>query len=67
MNTTEAKELVDILELQNMIIENQRYVVSELLGKLSSRSDFELSEKLQGLIREINRSISTLNGEISVE
>ena len=57
-----ADEKLEILELQNMIIENQRYILSRLIGQLSLRSDFELDEKLQLLIRETNKSFESLNG-----
>ena len=62
MDEHKAKEILEILELQNMIIENQRYIISRLIGQLSMRSDFELEEKLQLLIRETNHSFESLNG-----
>lgn len=62
MDEHKAQEILDILELQNMIIENQRYILSHLIGQMSMRSDFELDEKLQDLIRETNSSFELLNG-----
>lgn len=62
MDIKTASEILDILELQNMIIENQRYILSRLIGQMSMHPDFELDEKLQTLIRETNRSFELLNG-----
>ena len=62
MDEHKAQEILDILELQNMIIENQRYILSCLIGKMSMHSDFELDQKLQELNRETNRSFELLNG-----
>lgn len=62
MDEQKAQEILEILELQNMIIENQRYILSHLIGKMSMRPDFELDEKLQALIRETNQSFDLLSG-----
>lgn len=62
MDEHKAQEILEILELQNTIIENQRYILSRLIGQLSMQSDFKLDYKLQELIRETNSSFELLNG-----
>lgn len=62
MDEQRAAEILDILELQNTIIENQRIIIAELMAKMSQRSDFELNDLLQRQIREVNKSIELLNG-----
>jgi len=64
MDEHKAQEILEILELQNTIIENQRYIMSRLIGQLSMQSDFKLDDKLQELIRETNSSFELLNGGI---
>ena len=49
------------MELQNTIIENQRYVISELMRMYCMEPEFEISDELQSAIRESNRLISILN------
>ena len=51
----------EIMELQNTIIENQRYVISELMRMYCMEPEFEISDELQSAIRESNRLISILN------
>lgn len=48
------------MELQNTIIENQKYVISELMKWYCTEPDFRLDEQLQAVIRQNNQLISIL-------
>lgn len=48
------------MELQNTIIENQKYVISELMKLYCTDPDFGLNERLQAVIRQNNQLISIL-------
>lgn len=54
-------EYQKIMELQNTIIENQRYIISELMGLYCMEPAFEIKEELQGVIRENNQLVCLLN------
>lgn len=47
--------------MQNTIIENQRYVISELMRLYSMEPSFEIKEGLQAVIRQNNELMSILN------
>jgi len=48
------------MELQNTIIENQKYVISELMKLYCTDLDFGLNERLQAVIRQNNQLMSIL-------
>jgi len=49
------------LELQNTIIENQQYVIAELMKLYCIEPTFKLDEKLQEVIRQNNQLIKVLD------
>lgn len=51
----------EILEMQNTIIENQRYIISELMKSYCLNSAFDLDKELIRVIRENNQMVETLN------
>lgn len=50
----------EIMELQNTLIENQRYVISELMKRYCLEPAFEIDERLQAVIRQNNELMSIL-------
>lgn len=50
----------EIMELQNTLIENQRYVISELMKRYCLEPIFEIDERLQAVIRQNNELMSIL-------
>lgn len=50
----------EIMELQNTLIENQRYVISELMKQYCLEPTFEIDERLQAVIRQNNELMSIL-------
>ena len=50
----------EIMELQNTLIENQRYVISELMKRYCLEPPFEIDERLQAVIRQNNELMSIL-------
>lgn len=51
----------EIMELQNTIIENQRYVIQEIMRLYCMEPSFEISDGLQAVIRQNNQLMSMLN------
>lgn len=51
----------EFLEVQNTIIENQRYIISELMRRFCLNSTFDLDEELVRMIRENNQMVEKLN------
>ena len=51
----------EFLEVQNTIIENQRYIISELMRRFCLNSEFDLDEELVRMIRENNQMVEKLN------
>lgn len=51
----------EFLEVQNTIIENQRYIISELMRRFCLNSAFDLDEELVRMIRENNQMVEKLN------
>lgn len=56
----ERYEQSGIMELQNTLIENQRYVISELMKRYCLEPTFEIDERLQAVIRQNNELMSIL-------
>lgn len=50
----------EFLEVQNTIIENQRYIISELMRRFCLNSAFDLDEELVRMIRENNQMVEKL-------
>ncbi len=50
----------EIMELQNTIIENQKYVISELMKLYCTDPVFGLNGRLQAVIRQNNELMSIL-------
>ena len=50
-----------VLELQNTIIENQQYIIGELMKLYCREKEFCIDDELQSVIRENNRLLSILN------
>ena len=51
----------EFLEVQNTIIENQRYIISELMRRFCLNYAFDLDEELVRMIRENNQMVEKLN------
>ena len=49
------------MEVQNTIIENQRYIICELMRRFCLNSAFDLDEELVRVIRENNQMVEKLN------
>lgn len=49
------------MEVQNTIIENQRYIISELMRRFCLNSAFDLDEELVRVIRKNNQMVEKLN------
>ena len=51
----------EIMELQNTIIENQRYIIQEIMKLYCMDPSFEIDDGLQAAIRQNNQLMSILN------
>ena len=51
----------EIMELQNTIIENQRYIIQEIMKLYCMEPSFEIGDGLQAAIRQNNQLMSILN------
>lgn len=51
----------EIMEIQNTVIENQRYVISELMKKYCLEPSFEIDERLQAVMQQNNQLMSIIN------
>lgn len=51
----------EIMELQNTIIENQRYIIQEIMKLYCMEPSFKIDEGLQAAIRQNNQLMSILN------
>ncbi len=53
----------EIMELQSSIIEWQRVIIGDLMGRFSMEPQFCLPEQTQEIIREVNCMYRKLNPE----
>lgn len=51
----------EIMELQNTIIENQKYIIQEIMKLYCIEPSFEIDDRLQAAIRQNNQLMSILN------